>query len=258
MSVENKVGKIAVNPQDVSIEERLIALARLQKIDSEIDKIRSIRGELPLEVQDLEDEIAGLQTRIENFQTELKQFEEFIQEKKGAMINAQSMIKRYEDQRNNVRNNREYDSLTKEINYELLEIEHAEKLISEKEYALKSKSEMLEVSKNLLKERSLDLDNKKSELNEIISETEKDEVALLEQSAQNEAYIEERLLTAYKRIRSNARNGLAVVSVDRDACGGCFSKIPPQRQMDIRIHKKIIVCEYCGRILTDASILEKV
>jgi predicted nucleic acid-binding Zn-ribbon protein len=156
-----------------------------------------------------------------------------------------------------VRNNREYDSLTKEIEFQQLEIQLSEKRVRENQQVIEAKSSLLENAKNVLKERSLDLDSKKRELDDIISETEKEEVELLEKSAKNEVYIEDRLLTAYKRIRTNARNGLAVVAVDRDACGGCFSKIPPQRQLDIRMHKKIIVCEYCGRILTDSTITEQ-
>lgn len=252
MSKENT----GVNLADISIEERLIALTRLQLIDSQIDKIRAIRGELPLEVQDLEDEIEGLQTRIENLTSELKEFEQVIVEKRAAIADSNNMIRRYEDQRNNVRNNREYDSLTKEIEFQQLEIQLSEKRIRENQLTIDAKSTMLETAKNVLKERSIDLENKKRELEDIVSETEKEEVELLEKSSKNEVYIEDRLLQAYKRIRSNARNGLAVVSVERDACGGCFSKIPPQRQLDIRMHKKIIVCEYCGRILTDASILD--
>lgn len=253
MSKENA----GVNLTDISIEERLIALTKLQLIDSQIDKIRSVRGELPLEVQDLEDEIAGLQTRIENLSQELKDFEQIMGEKKLSITESTGLIRRYEDQRNNVRNNREYDSLTKEIEFQQLEIQLSEKRIRENQTAIESKTAILDNAKNVLKERLLDLESKKKELNDIVSETEKEEIDLLEKSAKNEVYIEDRLLQAYKRIRSAARNGLAVVSVDRDACGGCFSKIPPQRQLDIRMHKKIIVCEYCGRILTDISITEQ-
>ncbi|RUA25086.1 MAG: hypothetical protein DSY76_06980 [Bacteroidetes bacterium] len=246
-----------VNLADVSTEERLIALARLQIIDSKIDEIRNVRGELPLEVQDLEDEITGLQTRIDNLHTEVDEINARIQERKIAIEDGKALIKKYEDQRMNVRNNREYDSLTKEIEYQGLEIELAEKRIKEDQYALEVKQEAIKQAQANLDERKIDLENKKKELTEIVSETERDEKELLAKSEENEQYIEDRLLAAYKRIRSNARNGLAVVAVERDACGGCFNKIPPQRQLDIRIHKKIIVCEYCGRILVDETILEE-
>ena len=246
-----------VNLADVSTEERLIALARLQVIDSEIDGIRNVRGELPLEVQDLEDELTGLQTRIENLHTEIDDLNKKVQEKKIAIEDGNALIKKYEDQRMNVRNNREYDSLTKEIEYQGLEIQLAEKRIKEQLYAIEIKQEAVKQAQENFEGRKIDLENKKGELTEIVSETERDEKALLSKSEANEKYIEERLLTAYKRIRSNARNGLAVVAVERDACGGCFNKIPPQRQLDIRMHKKIIVCEYCGRILVDETILEE-
>jgi len=246
-----------VNLADVSTEERLIALARLQVIDSEIDGIRNVRGELPLEVQDLEDELTGLQTRIDNLLTEVDDLNKSVQEKKIAMEDGNALIKKYEDQRMNVRNNREYDSLTKEIEYQGLEIQLAEKRIKEQLYAIEIKQEAVKQAQENFEGRKIDLENKKAELTEIVSETERDEKALLAKSEENEKYIEERLLSAYKRIRSNARNGLAVVAVERDACGGCFNKIPPQRQLDIRMHKKIIVCEYCGRILVDETILEE-
>ena len=246
-----------VNLADVSTEERLIALARLQVIDSKIDDIRNVRGELPLEVQDLEDELTGLQTRIDNLLAEVEEINQSIQEKKMAIEDGNALIKKYEDQRMNVRNNREYDSLTKEIEYQGLEIQLAEKKIKEQMYAVEVKQEAIKQAQENLEGRKLDLENKKAELTDIISETERDEKELTEKSEANEKYIEERLLSAYKRIRKNARNGLAVVAVERDACGGCFNKIPPQRQLDIRMHKKIIVCEYCGRILVDETVLEE-
>ena len=246
-----------VNLADVSTEERLIALAKLQIIDSKIDEIRNVRGELPLEVQDLEDEIHGLQTRIDNLLAEVDEINARISEKKIAIEDGLALIKKYEDQRMNVRNNREYDSLTKEIEYQGLEIQLAEKRVKEERYAIEVKQEAITQAQANLDERKIDLENKQKELEEIVSETERDEQALINQSEDNEKYIEPRLLSAYKRIRSNARNGLAVVAVERDACGGCFNKIPPQRQLDIRMHKKIIVCEYCGRILVDETILEE-
>ncbi len=240
-----------------SIEKKLSALFSLQTIDSQIDKIRIVRGELPLEVQDLEDEIAGIQTRIENSSSETNQLEESITEKKNAQKNCLVLIKKYESQQMNVRNNREYDSLSKEIEFQNLEIQLCEKRIKEFKAALELKKELVQKSTEILEEKIKDLEVKKSELNDIIAETEKEETNLLHKSAENQLIIEDRLLTAYQKIRKNARNGLAVVVVERDACGGCFNKIPPQRQLDIRLHKKIIVCEYCGRILVDHDIAEK-
>lgn len=254
--VDNSIKDVIAKDADVSVETKLIALYSLQQIDSQIDKIRIIRGELPLEVQDLEDEVAGLETRIDNFISEIKTLETNISEKKASIVDCQMLIKRYEDQQNNVRNNREFDSLTKEIEFQNLEIQLNEKRIKEFSFTLESKKTDVEKAQKTLIERKNDLDIKKSELQDIISETEKEELELIQKSTDNQKLIEERLLTAYKRIRENARNGLAVVTVERDACGGCFNKIPPQRQLDIRMHKKIIVCEYCGRILVDNGIDE--
>jgi predicted nucleic acid-binding Zn-ribbon protein len=254
MSKAKAVESKEVSFADISIEERLVALARLQNIDSQIDKIRIIRGELPLEVQDLEDDVQGLHTRIENLSIEIEDVKAEIADKKAILTESQTLIKKYEDQRMNVRNNREYDSLTKEIDYQNLEMQLAEKRIKEFNYAIENKNEVIEQARVKLTERTADLEDKRSKLEEIVSETEREEAELLEQSAQNEPFIEPRLLTAYKRIRGNSRNGLSVVPIERDACGGCFNKIPPQRQLDIRQHKKIIVCEYCGRILIDNEI----
>lgn len=254
--VDNSIKDVIAKDADVSVETKLIALYSLQQIDSQIDKIRIIRGELPLEVQDLEDEVAGLETRIDNFISEIKTLETSISEKKASIVDCQMLIKRYEDQQNNVRNNREFDSLTKEVEFQNLEIQLNEKRIKEFSFTLENKKADVEKAQKTLIERKNDLDIKKSELQDIISETEKEESELIQKSIDNQKLIEERLLTAYKRIRENARNGLAVVTVERDACGGCFNKIPPQRQLDIRMHKKIIVCEYCGRILVDNSIDE--
>ncbi len=239
---------------DISIEKRLIALYSLQSIDSEADRIRIIRGELPLEVQDLEDEIAGLETRIDNYIQEVTGLTSQIQERKAAIVDCNNLIKRYEDQQNNVRNNREYDSLSKEIEFQTLEIQLNEKRMKEYAQAIEFKNAEIEKAQALLIERRKDLEQKRSELDEIINETEKEEQDLLSKSTEFQKFIEPRLLSAYQRIRKNARNGLAVVKIERDACGGCFNKIPPQRQMDIRMHKKIIVCEYCGRILIDNEI----
>ena len=240
--------------QELSIEDKLAALYNLQLVDTKIDKIKTLRGELPLEVQDLEDEIAGLETRIHNFNNEIKAIEENIAKKKNEIVHAESLIKKYQEQQNNVRNNREYDSLTKEIEFQKLEIELCQKKIKEFTAQSAQKKETIQEAQKVLNERKEDLKNKRTELDEIISETKKEEDQLVEKSRKLEAMIEPRLLTAYKRIRNNARNGLAIVTVERDACGGCFNQIPPQRQLEIRLHKKIIVCEYCGRILVDKDI----
>lgn len=240
--------------EEVSIEQKLIALYGLQQIDSQIDKIKIIRGELPLEVQDLEDEIAGLETRIENFNLEVTEATDTIAEKKNAIKTSEAAIKRYVEQQNNVRNNREYDSLTKEIEFQNLEIQLSEKKIKEATAKIELLNEEIKNATEHLEERNFDLTAKKNELSDIVKETEKDEKEMMRRSKENEKFIEDRLLTAYKRIRQNALNGLAVVQIERDACGGCFNKIPPQHQMDIRMHKKIIVCEYCGRILVDGEL----
>ncbi len=242
---------------EISIEERLKALFELQRVDSEIDKIKILRGELPLEVQDLEDELAGLETRITNLDEEIKGLESAVTAKKNEITNANGLIKKYKEQQNNVRNNREYDSLSKEIEFQTLEIELCEKRIREFSAQIKSKKETIDNSKSHLDERKADLKNKKKELEDIIADTQKEEQNLIKKSKEYEIIIEPRLITAYKRIRGNARNGLAVVTVERDACGGCFNKIPPQRQLEIRSRKKIIVCEYCGRILVDKGFGEE-
>lgn len=236
------------------IKDTLIALYKLQQHDSQIDKIKMIRGELPLEVQDLEDEIVGLETRIENFHNEIKSLDKLIAEKKQAIKDSEGLIKKYEEQKMNVRNNREFDSLTKEIEFQTLEMQLAEKRIKEYQEGLEGKKLQIGESEAILTERRNDLEIKKSELNDIVEETEIEEKELARVSDELQSRIEDRLLIAYQRIRKNARNGLAIVQIERDACGGCFNKIPPQHQMDIRMHKKIIVCEYCGRILVDAEI----
>lgn len=241
--------------EDISVEEKLRTLFELQQIDSKIDKIRTVRGELPLEVRDLEDIVAGLETRVNNLTEELKAMEDGITEKKNVMKDAAALIKKYEAQQGKVRNNREYDAITKEIEFQNLEIQLAEKRIKEFKANIVAKKEIIETSEAELKDRQKDLKLKQKELAEIVAETEKEEEALLKKSKASEAMIEDRLLNAYKRIRGNVMNGLGVVTVERDACGGCFNKIPPQRQLDIRTHKKVIVCEHCGRILVDAEIL---
>ena len=253
---DNNLKNHNVEEQEITVERKLIELYTLQQVDSKIDKIRIIRGELPLEVQDLEDEIAGMETRIAKFNEELEKFTNDIASYKNKIKEATALIKKYEEQQNNVRNNREYESLTKEIEYQSLDIQLCEKRIND----CTKKSEMLKISLNetntRLEERKGDLELKKNELSSIVEETEKEEQDLMARSQESEQLIEERLLTAYKRIRKNARNGLAVVKIERDACGGCYNKIPPQHQLDIRMHKKIIVCEYCGRILIDQDIVD--
>ena len=243
---------------EISIEKKLIALYNLQQIDSQVDKIRIIRGELPLEVQDLEDEIVGLETRIDNYVQEAMALEKSITEKKNAIKDSHALIKKYEEQQMNVRNNREYDSLTKEIEFQNLEIQLSEKRIREFQQAEETQKIEIEHYQKVLSDRKNDLDIKKNELDDIVAETEKEENALIKNSEENRKFVEERLITAYTRIRKNARNGLAVVQIERDACGGCFNKIPPQHQLDIRMHKKIIVCEYCGRILVDDGIVNAI
>ncbi len=240
---------------EVSVEERLKALYELQLIDSKIDKIKTVRGELPLEVRDLEDMVTGLETRIEKFNSELQTFEDSIAEKKNVVKDAQALIKKYQTQQEKVRNNREYDSITKEMEFQNLEIELAEKRIREFKANILAKKEIAELSEQELVDRRKDLKLKKKELAEIVEETEKEEASLNKKSKAAEAIIDDRLLNAYKRIRSNVMNGMGVVTVERDACGGCFNRIPPQRSLDIKTHKKIIVCEHCGRILVDAEIL---
>ena len=212
---------------------------------------------MPLEVQDLEEEVAGLKTRIEKYQNDIKTLNQNISDRKNAIEEARAKIAKKEEEKNNVRNNREFDALTKEVEFQSLEIELCEKNISDYNKEIKNKTEELANSEERLKDREIDLKQKKAELNEIIAETKQEEETLLLKAKELEALIEPRLLTAFKRIRKNARNGLSVVTVERDACGGCFNKIPPQRQLDIRMRKKIIVCEYCGRILVDSNINEE-
>ncbi len=239
----------------MTVEEKLQTLFKLQLVDSEIDKIRVLRGELPLEVQDLEDEVAGLETRINKLQEETNDIEGAISKKNNEIVDSLESIKKYEDQQNNVRNNREYDSLSKEIEYQTLEIELCNKRIKEFTARKEEKDKIFNESKGSFDEMKDDLGTKKSELDSIVADTKKEEEVLIKKSEGIERIIEERLVTAYKKIRQNARNGLAIVPVQRDACGGCFNQIPPQRQLDIKSRKKIIVCEYCGRILVDDEII---
>jgi hypothetical protein len=239
---------------EASVEEKLRALFKLQQIDTKIDKIRTVRGELPLEVQDIEDEIAGLETRTAKLQEEVKEYDNELSSRKNAKKDAQASIKKYEGQQGKVKNNREYDSISKEIEFQKLEIELSEKKIKESEYQLRIKTELLESIQAQVAERKKELDIKQKELKEITDETQSQEEDLISQSEKAQKAIDERLLSAYTRLRKNFRNGLAVVAVERDACGGCFNQIPPQRQLDIRQHKKVIVCEHCGRILVDKAI----
>ena len=237
-----------------TMEQKLKNLYDLQQVQTEINKIKSLRGELPLEVQDLEDELAGLQTRIANYKSEVKEFEQNIVNEKHKIAQSQEDIKKYQSQQDNVRNNREYDTLNKEIEFQTLEVELCNKKIREAINAEKQKEELLVASENLLNERMQDLEVKKNELDEIVAETKADEEKLREKAKNLELAIEPNLLRSFKRIRKSSRNGLGIVYVQRDSCGGCFAQIPPQRQLDVRIHKKIIVCEYCGRILIDPEL----
>ncbi len=245
------------DPVEVSVEQKLVALYTLQQVDSKIDEIRAYRGNLPLEIQDMEDEIAGLETRIANFKEESKKHQKDISDYKIKIKETEALIKKYEDQQNNVRNNREYDSLTKEIEYQNLDIQLSEKRIREitaKDNDVAAKVAQAQLRLNELKGS---LKEKKDELSSLVEGTEKEEEQLLQRSSDCEKLVEDRLLVAYKRIRKNARNGLAVVGIHNEACGGCFNRIPPQHQLDICTHKKIIVCEYCGRILVDKGIIDQ-
>ena len=248
---------VVEDPVEVSVEQKLVALYTLQQVDSKIDEIRAYRGNLPLEIQDMEDEIAGLETRVANFKEESKKHQKDISDYKIKIKETEALIKKYEEQQNNVRNNREYDSLTKEIEFQTLDIQLSEKRI--KEITAKDNDVATKVAnaQMRLNELNASLTEKKEELHSLVEGTEKEEEQLLQRSAECEKYVEDRLLVAYKRIRKNARNGLAVVGIFDEACGGCFNRIPPQHQLDICTHKKIIVCEYCGRILVDKGIIEQ-
>lgn len=240
---------------DASAEEKLQALFQLQQIDSEIDRIQIVRGELPVEVKDLEDDVARLETRISNINNDMAEFDRLIAERKQGIKDSTAAIKKYEGQQNNVKNNREYESLAKEIEFQKLEIQLCEKRIKEYTFEITSKKQLLTESEEDLTHRKADLENKRKELDSIIAETRKEEDVLNEYSGKAAAIIEERLLSGYRKIRENAANGLAVVSIQRDSCGGCFNKVPPQRQLEIKQRKKVIVCEHCGRILVDQEIM---
>ena len=240
--------------KEYTVEEKLYTLYQLQTIMTDIDKIKTLRGELPLEVQDLEDEIAGLETRLQNYHADIEDIKVDIADQKHRITECKSLIERYTAQLDNVRNNREFDNLSKEIEYQGLEVEFSEKKIKEFTEEIRNREHEISELKQLLEGRRADLQQKESELDRIIAETKQDEEKLRERAKKVEVTIEPRLLTAFKRIRKGARNGLAVVTVQRGACGGCFNKIPPQKQLDIKLRKKIIVCEYCGRIMIDPEL----
>ncbi|MCL1850280.1 MAG: C4-type zinc ribbon domain-containing protein [Bacteroidetes bacterium] len=242
--------------EEITIAKKLLSLYNLQQICSQIDKIRVVRGELPNEVRDLEDALAGMQTRIENHKEELEELKQKVIAQDAKMKESTVLIKRYEDQQNNVRNNREYESLSKEIEYQKLEIQVAEKHKIKFNTDIVTKIENIAECEEKRKEIAEVLEQKKSELTDIIAETKKEEQELIAKAEELKKNVDYRLLNAFERIRNNARNGLAIVQIERDACGGCFSTIPPQRQLDIRLHKKIIVCEACGRIFIDKQLVE--
>ena len=245
---------MAKKESEISVESKLQTLYQLQTTLSAIDEKRALRGELPLEVQDLEDEIAGLKTRVEHIEGDINDFKQAVAQKQGEIKEAEESVERYKKQLDEVRNNREYDTLTKEIEFQSLEIELCNKKIKEANAKVEDKKRELIRTNDLINDRQQALDEKKSELDEIMQETREEEQALKAKAEDLETKIEPRLLSSFKRIRKNARNGLGIVYVQRDACGGCFNKIPPQRQLDIKMHKKIIVCEYCGRIMIDPEL----
>ncbi len=240
--------------QTRSVEERLKSLYKLQTLLSQIDRIRTVRGELPLEVRDLEDNVAGLQTRIANYERDIAELKQKVLSEKAKISDSQAKIAKYKEQLNDVKNNREFDLLTKEVEFQTLEIELADKHIYEAERATEAKAAEIEQTKEKLADQEHVLTEKRAELEEIVNETKQDEENLREQAKAIEPEIDPRTLTAFKRIRKNARNGLGVVYIQRNACGGCFNRIPPQKQMEIKLHKKIIVCEYCGRIMIDPEL----
>lgn len=240
-----------------TIEQKLRALWQLQTIHTKVDKIRQVRGELPMEVSDLEDDIAGLETRIEKIRGELDDLEDSIVNRRNMIQDSQAAIKKYESQLNEVKNNREYDAISKEIEIQGLDIQVSEKKIREFEFDIKNKTEVYESTQATLETAKQDLEVKKGELETITGETQKEEDELMKQAEVAEKDIEERLLRVYRRLRPSFKNGLAVVSIDRDSCSGCHNKIPPQKQLEIRQRKKIIVCEHCGRVLVDEALAEE-
>ena len=237
--------------KDYSVEEKLSSLVKLQKIDSKLDGIQILKGELPIEVSDLEDEIAGLHARQNRIEEEINGMQQFIEDKKTLIKDAQELIKKYEKQSDNVKNNREFEAINKEIEMQTLEVKLAEKHIKDATEDIAEKGKQLELAKKAVTTKEANLKGKKGELEKIITETDKEEKNYNKQVIAAREHVDERLLVSYDRIRKNYRNGLAVVPVERDSCGGCFNAIPPQKQSDIKQRKKIIVCENCGRILVD-------
>ena len=237
--------------KDYSVEEKLSSLVKLQKIDSKLDGIQILKGELPIEVSDLEDEIAGLYARHNRIEEEINGMQQFIEDKKSLIKDAQELIKKYEKQSDNVKNNREFEAINKEIEMQTLEVKLAEKHIKDATEDIAEKGKQLELAKKAVTTKEANLKGKKGELEKIITETDKEEKNYNKQVIAAREHVDERLLVSYDRIRKNYRNGLAVVPVERDSCGGCFNAIPPQKQSDIKQRKKIIVCENCGRILVD-------
>ena len=241
--------KAVTESDGVSMEEKLRTLYKIQQADTSIDKIHLLRGELPLEVQDLEDDIAGLNTRINNTQNEIKDAEKYIADLRAKIEECKVLVEKYEEQSKKVMNNREYESITRQIEFQQLEQQASEKHIRETNLLLAEKAELLEETRKQLEGRQIDLNNKKAELEQIITETAKEEEQLEAHKEELAKKLDERMYVAYNRVRNNSKNHLAVVTVKRGACGGCFNQIPPQRQLDIAQNKKIIICEYCGRIL---------
>lgn len=250
---------MAQEQQELTNEQRLRVLYELQQVDSKIDELRILQGELPIEVKDMGDEVEGLKTRLKNIENDIKELETQISDRRVQIENANASISRYKEQQDNVRNNREYDNLTKEIEYQTLEVELCQKRIKEYTATLEMRQADKVKTTTDIEERTVDLNQKKAELNDILAETKGQTEIYIARSQELESQIDDqRLLTAFRRIRKNAHNGLAVVTVERDACGGCHNKIPAQRQLDIRLRKKIIVCEYCGRILIDTDMAQEV
>lgn len=244
--------------KEFSVEEKLVAVLTLQKIDSKIDEIKTLQGELPMEVKDLEDEIEGLQTRINNIDAEIESINTFVKQKTDGKKEAQELIKKYEKQQENVKNSREFEAINKELEMQELEVKLNDKHIKDASYELRDRNAAKENTLSKVKDVEERLTEKKAELEKIIGETDKEEQTLIEKSAAAKEKVDSRLLIAYERIRESYHNGLSVVPVMRDSCGGCFNVIPPQRQSEIRQHKKIIVCEHCGRVLVDVDLFEKV
>ncbi|MFN5402682.1 MAG: zinc ribbon domain-containing protein [Bacteroidota bacterium] len=249
----SKTKEITVKAE-VPVIDKLKSLYHLQKIDSKIDEIKILKGELPMEVKDLEDEVAGLKTRVEKFEDEIKEIDTTISDKKNAIKECEASVKKYQKQQSNVKNNREYDALSKEIELQKLEVQLNEKKIKDAQELIKQKTEVFEQSEKLIKLKEKELKAKKSDLEKIIEETDAEEKALQKKANDAQSKIEERLVTAYHRIRKNYKNGLAVVSVSRNSCGGCYHAFPPQLILEIRQHKKIVLCEHCGRILVGENI----